>query len=342
MVTNVPRCVSRRDVMAGFGALGALFAMGPRAWAQDKVVLGEGDHKYEWVPGWAKLPEGVTFSSTHGCAQPDSKDRIYVNTDNKNAIIVFENDGTYVKSLGQDLGGGNHGMQILKQGDAEVLYLAHLGRHEIVKMDLEGKVLMTIPWPEACGVYKNKNEYKPTMVAVAPSGDIFVGDGYGKSWLHRFNAKGEYAKSWNGKETKSGPLRTPHGVWVDQRGKQPLLAVADRSNGRIVWYDFDGGYVTETEKGLLRRPCKVFIQGDDVLIPDLKGRVTILGKDNKLIVHLGDNSNPGFRGNFGVKPADWKDGEFTAPHGACWDSKGNLYVEDWNKTGRVTKLKRLA
>ncbi|HUR39476.1 MAG TPA: hypothetical protein VM222_08275, partial [Planctomycetota bacterium] len=33
--------------------------------------------------------------------------------------------------------------------------------------------------------------------------------------------------------------------------------------------------------------------------------------------------------------------EFTAPHGACWDSKGDLYVEDWNKSGRVNKLKRV-
>jgi hypothetical protein len=34
-------------------------------------------------------------------------------------------------------------------------------------------------------------------------------------------------------------------------------------------------------------------------------------------------------------------GIFTAPHGLSFDKEGNLYVEDWNQTGRVTKLAKL-
>lgn len=34
-------------------------------------------------------------------------------------------------------------------------------------------------------------------------------------------------------------------------------------------------------------------------------------------------------------------GIFTAPHGLSFDQAGNLYVEDWNKTGRITKLSKL-
>ena len=37
----------------------------------------------------------------------------------------------------------------------------------------------------------------------------------------------------------------------------------------------------------------------------------------------------------------WKDGEFLAPHSAAWDSDGNLYVMDWNRHGRITRLRRL-
>ena len=36
-----------------------------------------------------------------------------------------------------------------------------------------------------------------------------------------------------------------------------------------------------------------------------------------------------------------KPGVFTAPHGLCFDAEGNLYVMDWNKTGRLTKLVRV-
>ena len=84
--------------------------------AQDKVVLGEGKHKYEWIPGWAKLPQGKTFAPTHGCVQVDAKDNVYVLTDNADAVMVFDKDGNFIKSWGKDISGGSaHGMSIVKK-----------------------------------------------------------------------------------------------------------------------------------------------------------------------------------------------------------------------------------
>ena len=59
------------------------------------------------------------------------------------------------------------------------------------------------------------------------------------------------------------------------------------------------------------------------------------------MTHLGDNEDPGLRGNYGVPVEKWKDGQFTAPHGGTWDHDGNLYVMDWNVVGRVSKLQRI-
>ena len=42
--------------------------------------------------------------------------------------------------------------------------------------------------------------------------------------------------------------------------------------------------------------------------------------------------------NFNVPPSEWKEGIFTAPHGVSYDKDGNLYVEDWNASGRVSRL----
>jgi hypothetical protein len=34
-------------------------------------------------------------------------------------------------------------------------------------------------------------------------------------------------------------------------------------------------------------------------------------------------------------------GKFVAPHGACFDHKGNIFVVEWVEIGRVTKLRRV-
>ena len=66
--------------------------------AQDEapVRLGDGEHTYEWVRGWAKLPDGMSLGNTHGCIVVDSKDRVYLNTDTENAVVVFDAVGNVV------------------------------------------------------------------------------------------------------------------------------------------------------------------------------------------------------------------------------------------------------
>ena len=45
---------------------------------------------------------------------------------------------------------------------------------------------------------------------------------------------------------------------------------------------------------------------------------------------------------FKLEPEHWRDGIFIAPHGLTFDKDGNLFVQDWNFTGRFTKLKKIA
>ena len=79
----------------------------------------------------------------------------------------------------------------------------------------------------------------------------------------------------------------------------------------------------------------------DKAVAELKARVTILDKTGTPVAFLGDNPNKAQWANFGVPPQDQQLGIFTAPHGLSFDKAGNLYVQDWNKTGRVTKLTKL-
>jgi hypothetical protein len=313
----------------------------------DRIVLGSGRHTYEWVKGWMKLPAGMTeLGPTHGGIVIDAKNRVIVSTETQNSLCLFDADGKWLGAVAQELGGGLHGLCIRQektnQGDAEFIYAAHLSQHEAVKLALDGKVIWRIPYPQESGIYKSADDYKPTGIAVLPDGAVVVADGYGTSWLHLFDKNQKYVKSFGGPGEEAGKFNTCHGLCLDTRGEKPLLLIADRAHARLQHFDLDCKLVKVYDQEL-RLPCLAGIaNGDgDVVVPDLKGRVTIFDKEMKLVCHLGDNPNEALRGNYNVKHDQWKDGAFMAPHGAAWDKDGNLYVEDWNELGRVTKLARV-
>ena len=305
----------------------------------DRILMGAEPHRYVWSEGWGACEEGE-YGNTHGCVAVDSEGRIWFNTDTERSLVVLNRDGSLHKAFGKEFAGGLHGMSIRSEGGEEFLYLAHTGRQEVVKATTEGEVIWKIGIPTESGHYPDPNRYRPTDVSVAPDGSVFVADGYGSSFVHKFTSEGEYVLSFGGYGTEPGQFRTPHGLFVDGRGDEPVVIVADRENGRIQVFDLDGKHLKVVE-GMLRRPCNVTASGEDLVIPDLAGRVTVLNKDFELVCHLGDQPEPGLRANNGVKREQWKDGHFTAPHGAAADSKGHVYVMDWNFLGRMTRLERL-
>src|SRR5262249_47981036 len=160
------------------------------------------------------------------------------------------------------------------------------------------------------------------------------------SWVHQFDKKGEYIRSWGGKGTEPGKMQTPHGIWLDTRNGKPVLAVADRENHRLQFFSLDGQFISMVTDEL-RRPCHMHQRGTDLVIADLAGRVTIFDRENKLVTHLGDQPDPAKRAQNKVPREQWVDGQFISPHCARWDSDGNLYVMDWNFLGRITKLERV-
>lgn len=306
---------------------------------QQPIVLGDGPQRFEWVRNWGVLPDHE-IGNTHGCIVIDKAGNVYVNTDTERAVMVFSADGALLRSWGKEFRGGLHGMTLVEEGDAEFLYLAHTGRHEVVKATLDGEVLWTLGYPKTAGIYKSADQYKPTSVAVGPHGEIFVADGYGLSWVHQFDAERNYVRSFGGPGGERGQMRTPHGLWIDTRGAEPTLIVCDRENHRLQIFDLEGKLL-EVVEGMLRRPCNVHQHGGNLVVADLAGRVTILDRDNELAVHLGDNPDARLRANNGVPRTEWRDGVFLAPHAARYDAEGNLYVMDWLSAGRVSKLRRV-
>ena len=307
-------------------------------------------HRYEWDPRWGRPVaasalgrdgEGeVELGNTHGCIVLRNNGNLLANTDTEHAVIEFTPDGRIVSTWGKQFHGGLHGMCHRVEDGHEVLYLAHTRRHEVVKTTIDGKVLCTIGWPKESGVYRDAGQYKPTAVAVAPDGRIFVGDGYGLSWVHVYDRDRTYLKSFGGPGAEDGKMRTPHGLWMDTRGDEPLLLVCDRENHRLQWFTLDGEFVRKLDKGL-RRPCNVWPQPDGgLVVADLVGRITFLDRRDRVIGHVGDNPNPELRARNGVGRELWRDGAFLSPHSVCVGRDGSIYVMDWNFLGRISKLTR--
>ncbi len=306
-----------------------------------KITLGSGAHTYELVPGWGQLPGGVKYGYTHG-VQIDSSNRVIVHNQSKDSVILFDHKGKYIKSWGPAFQKGAHGCLLRKEEGTEYLYLSDYERHMVVKTTLDGETVWTINWPRDSGVYRSEDEFKPTNVAVAPNGDIYVSDGYGLSYVHHYNSKLERIRTWGGKGQEPGKLDCPHGIWVDTRAAEPVVVVADRANARLQTFTLDGrhlGFFSDA----MRRPCHFDqAKNGDLLIPDLWGVVTIYDKNNKPVAQLGDNQGVWEKKGWPDLPHDtWVPGKFISPHAACWDQRGDMYVVEWIAEGRVTKLRRV-
>ncbi len=329
--------ITRRSLLAGAAAAPTIMIAGK----SKSVVLGGGSHTYELVEGWGKLPEGVSYGYTHGVVM-DSQQRVIVHNQSKDAVILFDGEGKFIKSWGEEFQKGAHGMLLRREGSTDYLYLADYARHIVVKATVDGETVWTLRYPEQAGVYPTEDKYKPTNVAVAPNGDIYVADGYGESWIHQYDAKTRYIRSWGGKGTEAGKLDCPHGIWIDTRGAEPIVTVADRANQRLQNFTLDGkhiGFVTDE----LRRPCHFDQYKDELYIPDLWGRVTIFDRHNRLITHLGDNPDVWKEKGYPNLPHNERiPGKFISPHAACVDRDGNIYVVEWISDGRVTKLRRVS
>ena len=310
----------------------------PKGHAFTKVVrTGQNAFIYETAPGFGEIPNGAKLGPTHGGVAVDKNGLIYTSTDGEQSIAVFKPDGTFVKAMSPELK-GIHGLNIVTEGDKQFIYCAQLKKNRVVKLDLEGNITLTIP-NENTGEIPGGTKGL-TAVAAAPDGSIFISMGYGSNKIHKFDKKGKLIKSWGGRGKEEKLYSTPHGLGIDMRYDQPRLLVCDRAKRRLVHLDLDGNWIGVHTTGL-RRPCAVSFHGNHAAIAELEARVAIVNKEGKVVSVVGDNPNKKQWANFRVAPADQKSGIFTAPHGLSFDKAGNLYVQDWNATGRLTKLNRV-
>lgn len=329
--------------------------------------VGEGDYRYEIRHDLFQLPGPLEWDRTNNVAI-DSQGRIYVvhlgdgRKTGLPSIFVFDHEGKYIKSFGQKYRGGAHGLEIRKEGSDEFIYVTTvIGERLVAKLTLDGEEVWKRNAPMQSKLYARNDDkainydwgrrdnFKPTNIAfLDDNGGFLVADGYGAWVVHRYDKDANYVSTFGKRGKGSGQFRLPHGIWIDDRGAEhgaeKRIVVADRSNNRLQWFSLDGQHLKTMDEFLLPANCAT--QGNLLLVPELLGRITLIGPGDQIVARLGDDAeyrkklladNMQFR----REPDRWEAGKFVHPHDACFDAEGNIIVAEWVKTGRVTKLTRV-
>lgn len=267
----------------------------------------------------------------------DSKGRIILLTnETKNNIIIYDKKGKLISSWGHEYPGG-HGLTLFNENGEDVLFICDNNRHQVIKTTTDGRVLLTLNYPKETGEYNKEEEYIPTETTIAPNGDIYVSDGYGKDFIIQYNYKGEYIRHWGGRGTAEKHLKNAHGICYDNRDKNnPVLIVTSREEQAFKRYTTDGRYL-DTIPVPGAWVCRPVIHGDYLYAAVLQsnsrlwqqsGYITILDKNNKVVSNLA-GSEPAYNG--GQADEMYQTIKvFQYPHDVCIDDEENLYVAQWN------------
>ena len=291
--------------------------------------------KYENVPNFFdKLPGGQPQGACHGGVAIDKAGNIYVTTDTARGVLVFSSDGKFQRAFGPSK---IHALEIREEDGAEVIYAARPSAHEVIKLKLDGTEEWSVKYPVESGVCKDANGFNPCAVTVGPDGALYVADGYGSNHIFKFDKDRKFVKAFGSPGAEEGKFNTCHGIALDTRGEKPLLFVCNRNNNRIEYWDLDGNFVKVIQKDL-RMPAAVHIRGENAVVPELQGRVTVLDKAGAIAAQVGDNPDTKQRANYGLPPDKWTDGITNSPHGASIDKDGNLIVTEWSAFGHLHKF----
>jgi DNA-binding beta-propeller fold protein YncE len=303
--------------------------------ATTTTIVGSGKYTYEVHDDWAKLPEGWTMPAA--AVTVDAEDRVYCfNRTPDHPVVVFDRDGNYLSHWGAGLFAFPHTIRADKHNH---LWLVDRDHGQMYQFTLTGSLLRTIGTKgfrsdtgttELSSTAYTKITHSggpfnlPTDIDVAPSGEMFMTDGYGNARVHKFAADGAHLFSWGEPGSGPGQFMLPHGVWIDRRGR---VLVCDRENDRVQIFDQQGKFLQQWPTKLIG-PAVFYVDAADIVyIPEHNGGlVSVLTLD-------------------GERLAQWGDPSFRSCHGIWGDSRGDLYVVRpgaWGRPRRVVKYVRLA
>lgn len=358
---NSKRDARRRFLHTTAAATGALALPGivTAKRSESQAVIGDGEFKFQVQHAWPQLPDKFSWQTTHNVAV-DKDNFLYViheghaSAKEHPSIFVFDPEGRYVRSFGQQFQGGGHGIEVREENGEQFLYIAAYQQvKSFAKLSLIGETVWQKYAPMESGKYAEgedtnpqkkwgRDRFLPTNFAFTDDGGFFLADGYGSHFIHRYDKDANWLSCFGGPGKGEGTFNTPHGLWIDRRGDQPSLVVCDRAHGTLQRFTFEGKYI-DTFKGY-GLPANIDTKDDLLLVPELVARLSILDKDLNVVAQLGDDISrikDDKKKTIRRDESKWQDGKFVHPHDACFDQNGDIFVAEWVASGRITKLTRV-
>jgi peptidylamidoglycolate lyase len=247
---------------------------------------------YSVVHGWPVLPDGMVLGQVSGVAV-DSHNHVFVFHRAENSwaadkthpitaptILCFDGaSGKLLSSWGENRFLEPHGLRV----DAhDNVWVTDRALQQVFKFSHDGKLLLTIGTERVSGVDATHFD-KPTDIAFASDGSIYVSDGYGNNRVAKFSSDGKFLFDWGHKGQGPGEFDLPHSVAVDAQGN---VYVADRSNARIQVFDAHGKFLKDWKSPELGRPWSLTIGPDNLLYVVDGGDLKPAGPDRGQLLKL--------------------------------------------------------
>lgn len=288
------------------------------------------DREYVLDPDWPRLPLDMMWEDV--CAisiGPD--DQVYVLCRGPSPLLIFAADGRLLQAPEAGAFGQPHGGCVRPDGS---WLITDEGTHALVVLNRAGEVIVQVggQGPSDTGYRRLPDIHasidtiqraarpfnRPTGVAGAANGNLYVTDGYGNARVHCFDAEGKWLHGWGEPGTGPGQFRLPHGIHVDAFDR---VWVADWGNNRLQVFDPDGSlmHVIEGFEG----PAGIAMDCEGVVfVAEEEWRVSMLDQDMRIVARWDSRALP------------MAARTFVAPHCIAVDSNGDLYVGEVAKAYR--------
>ena len=179
---------------------------------------------YVSMPEPLSFPAGTGLAGAPAAVAFDTKGHLFVLTRGNPSLFEFDNNGKFLRSFGQGLFTRSHGLRIDKEGN---IWATDVGAHTVMKLDPEGKVLLTLGTKGQRGEWNESTQlfYEPNDVAIASNGDIFVAQGHTPGANGNVGMVAAYSSFARG-GTYVEPTKIREVVWAD--GSDEKLKPAPR------------------------------------------------------------------------------------------------------------------